>query len=98
MKEEQFTRFLAFLERLDRAKIAYRIEHSREHAIMVLVFAPGEYWEVEFLDSGEIDVERYRSDGKILNEDSLEELFALWSEDQSPDENSARAIDVVAQK
>jgi hypothetical protein len=97
MMDNQFSRFLAFVERLDNARIAYQIEHSREHAIMVIVFAPGEYWEVEFIDDGRIDVERYRSDGKILDEDSLEDLFALWSEERTAAE-SEKANDVVARK
>lgn len=83
MSVNQFGRFLAFLQRLDRAKIPYTMEHSREDALMILAFAPGEYWEIEFLEDGEVDIERYRSDGKIHDESVLEQLFALWSEDET---------------
>lgn len=84
MKANQFSRLLAFLERLDQAKISYSIRHSRDDALMIVAFAPGEYWEIEFLEDGDIDIERYRSNGHIDDESILEELFALWSEEDAP--------------
>ncbi len=33
MKENQFSNFLALLERLGRAKIVYHFEHSRDDAV-----------------------------------------------------------------
>ena len=48
------------------------------------------------LETGEIDIERYRSDGKILGEDALEELFALWSDDQGAGVDSEKTDDIVA--
>jgi hypothetical protein len=82
MNADQFNKLLAFLQRLDKAKIPYSMEHSREDAIMIIAYAPGQYWEIEFLEDGEIDIERYRSDGTIHDESILEELFALWSDDE----------------
>jgi hypothetical protein len=84
MKENQFSKLLTFLERLDKAKIPYNMCHSRDDAIMVVAFAPGQYWEIEFLEDGDIDIERYRSDGHIDDESVLEELFALCSDDETP--------------
>lgn len=39
---------------------------------------------IEFLEDGEITVERYRSNGPIDDETVFEELFALCSEDDVP--------------
>jgi hypothetical protein len=89
MKTDQFTRLLEFLERLDQAKIHYTMRHSREDAVMVVVYAPGEYWEVEFVADGDIDVERYRSNGHIDDESVIAELFALWAE---PDPGTPAAV------
>ena len=58
MKENQFSKLLVFLERLDQAKIPYTMEHSRDDALMVTAIAPGEYWEIEFLEDGTIESER----------------------------------------
>jgi hypothetical protein len=81
MKDKQFAKLLAFLERLDQAKIPYSMQHSREDAVMIVAFAPGEYWEIEFLEAGDIDIERFRSNGHIDDESVLDELFALCSDD-----------------
>ena len=84
MKKNLFDKFLAFLERLDTAKISYKMGHSRDDAIMVVAFAPGEYWEIEFMADGEIDIERYRSNGHIDDESVLDELFTLCSDEEKP--------------
>jgi len=80
MNDNRFSQFLTFLERLDEVKIPYQLQHSRDNAIMITAFAPGEYWEIEFIDDGEIEIERYRSDGKIHDASILDELFALCSD------------------
>ena len=92
MKKDQFGKLLAFLERLDQEKISYTLEHSRDDAIMVSVVTPGEYWEVEFLKDGGIDVERYVSNGEIYDESILTEFFAKNSEcpPEVPDDAVAR--------
>ncbi len=81
MKKNQFAKLLAFLERLDEAEIGYKLEHSRDDAIMVVAFAPGQYWEIEFMEDGGIEIERYHSNGNIEDESALEELFTLCSDE-----------------
>jgi hypothetical protein len=65
-----------FLSQLDAKRISYRLDRVRD-ATMVMVFVPGEHWEVEFMDEGGIEIERFRSDGVIGGEDWLGELFRL---------------------
>ncbi len=54
----------------------------REGAISVLVRVPGQYWEIDFLEEGTIDVERFASTGKVEDEAALEELFARFSDEE----------------
>ena len=62
---------LRFLRGLDRAGIAYSLAHytasdvpTNLAAVTVHVTAsPSERWEVEFFATGEVEVERFRSDG-----------------------------------
>ena len=82
MKEDRFEKLLAFLDRLERAKIWYRVWKHLEDAISVEAYAPGEHWEVDFFADGEIYVERFRSDGHIDDESALAELFALCSDEE----------------
>ena len=82
MKQDPFRRLLSFLERLASAKIGFTIEHSRDDALMVLVYSPVGYWEVEFTADGEVEVERYRSDGLIEDDSILDQLFASWADEE----------------
>jgi hypothetical protein len=98
MKENQFRKLMNFLERLDKARIPYRMRHSRDDALMVVAFAPGEYWEIDFLEDGDIEIERYRSNGHIEDESIIEQLFALWSDDETPTEESVSQDATTARK
>ena len=95
MKKNQFQRVTAFMERLEQAHIHYSLSHTRDDAIMVLAFAPGEYWEIEFLGDGTVEIERFRSNGHIDDESAFEELFALCS-DEEPSDAEALARDDVS--
>jgi hypothetical protein len=68
---------LAFIAELDQRQASYRLSVTRPEAIMVEIAVPGERWEVEFLESGEVEVERFRSQGHITDENSLAELWAF---------------------
>ena len=56
--------------------------HYRDEAIMVIVVVPGERWEIEFLSDGSIEVEKLISNGEIAGEESLNELFVRYSEQE----------------
>lgn len=88
MKEERFDKLLAFLKRLDSAKIPYKLDQHLYDSISVEVYAPSEHWEVDFLADGQIYVERFRSDGHIDDETVLEELFRLCSDDEAAPGNA----------
>ena len=66
-----FSHLLAFLGRLSAARIPYTIRHSRPDAIMVRVVVPGERWEIDFLEDGDVDVEVFRSAGGVVAADGL---------------------------
>ena len=67
---EKLLKFLAFLE--DK-EIYYRLNKVSEN-LMVEIAVPGQRWEVEFLPSGEVQVEKFISQGQILGENALAEL------------------------
>ena len=76
--QHPFEKLLFFLQRLDDAKIWYRLDRVRD-AIMVTVTVPGERWEVEFFEDGLIEVERFVSTGTIENEDMSDQLIRkIW--------------------
>src|SRR5205814_5666805 len=84
MNNDTFHQVLDLLRRLDEAKIAHRLGQARDDALMIEVDVPGERWEIEFVDYGDevhIEIERFRSNGKIYDESLLDELFARYSAD-----------------
>ena len=72
-------RLLPFLDRLEEKKIYYRLNRVRD-AIMVEVAVPGERWEIEFFEDNHIEAERFVSDGEILDERELHDLFMRFSD------------------
>jgi hypothetical protein len=74
-REAPFEAVLAFVDRLEAAKVWRRLEVVRD-ALMVVAVVPGEHWEVEFFPDGHVEVERFRSNGEIAGSEVLQELFA----------------------
>jgi hypothetical protein len=81
----------AFLARLREGGFYHRVGSERADAIMVDVSTPGALWEVEFFADGQIEFERFASDGKVLGRDALAALVAKWSERPLPDGAFERA-------
>lgn len=80
--QSSLSALLDFLDRLEQHGISYRLEHNRSEAIMVLIAVPGERWEVEFMDDGGVEVERFLSSGTITGEETLDSLFTVHGNQQ----------------
>ena len=55
--------FTDIRERLDAAELRHTSSVYRDDAISLLVHEPGEYWEIDVLQDGSVDVEVYASTG-----------------------------------
>ncbi len=84
MKTDIFNSLLLFLQNLEEQDISYTVAHDRDQAIMVAVAMPGERWEIEFLNDGSIEIEKFISSGEIFGEEALGELFARYAESGNP--------------
>ncbi len=80
MEPDAYANLLSFLCRLETSKIHYTLEHDCDEAIMVLIAVPGERWEVEFMNDGAVEIERFISTGAIEGEHVLDELFRKFSD------------------
>lgn len=70
-----------FLNELEERKIFYSLSKVRSEAIMVEVAVPGQRWEVEFMDDGSMEIEKFISDGDVLYDESeLKNLFENFSD------------------
>ncbi|MDN4607682.1 hypothetical protein [Sporosarcina highlanderae] len=69
------------LNKLDDNKIFYRLSKVRPEAIMVEVAVPGQRWEIEFMEDGSIEIEKFISaGGDLYDERELEVLFNEFSD------------------
>lgn len=71
---------LDFIDRLGRAGLHYELSAPTDRAVMVSVWVPGEYWEVEFHEDGDVGVEVFRSVNGVEGKERLEDLFARHGE------------------
>ena len=96
MNGNVFAKLTAFLSDLEQREISYTLAHNRDEAIMVNVAAPGERWEVEFLDDGSVEVERFVSSGQISGDEMLSQLFARFARSTDQDVESSEDIEVIS--
>ena len=75
--DDIFADLLRFVARLEAANLSYQITSVRPEALMFCVAVPGERWEIEFIDDSSVEVEVFRSDGKIGGRVEIERLFDL---------------------
>jgi len=66
-----FEKLLQMTETLRHAGIEHQLDQHRDDCISILATIPGERWEIDILASGEIEFERFRSDGDLHTESTL---------------------------
>jgi hypothetical protein len=72
----QYDRLLDLILRLQDAKIRFTIASVRSDAVMLQVAVPGERWEIELMQSGTVEIEKFKSDGAIYDDEAaLTDLF-----------------------
>ena len=71
---------LALADRLKAAGIHHEVTRYRDDGVSIIAAVPGERWEIDVLDDGEVVVEVYKSQGGCRGEDALKDLFARHSE------------------
>jgi hypothetical protein len=79
-KKDNLTALLDFLDRLEAVGIYYTLSIHRPRMIMISIDVPGERWEVEFGEDGDIDVEVFVSLKGVGGPERLDELFERFSD------------------
>lgn len=70
----------SFLNKLETSNIYYRLNKIRNESIMIEVAVPGQRWEIEFLEDGTIEIEKFISNKKMYDATELEVLFRDYSD------------------
>ncbi|GKU82966.1 hypothetical protein [Niallia sp. NCCP-28] len=69
-----------FLNKLEKKKIFYKLNKVRNEAIMVEIAVPGQRWEIEFIEDGTVEIEKFISDGDFYDVKEIENLFSNFSD------------------
>ena len=72
-RPDPFATLQGVLRALEAANITYHLTAYRPDAVSVTAAVPGERWEIDVTEDGEVDFERFVSPGRI---DGMDELTA----------------------
>jgi hypothetical protein len=75
INDNPLSQVLKLIQGLELHGIDYLLQANSKDALMLLIAIPGERWEIEIDTEGEIEVERFRSNGEISDESELDALF-----------------------
>jgi len=70
--------FLDLTDRLTEASIQHDMKRFRDDALSIVASVPGEYWEIDVLNDGSLNVEVFKSDG--LEDDPVAAIERLIAE------------------
>lgn len=68
------------LNKLEERHIFYRLSKIRSESIMIEVAVPGQRWEIEIMEDGTMEIEKFLSDGNMYDEKKLDVLFRDFSD------------------
>lgn len=75
-------KLLALADDLKGAGIHHEVTRYREDGVSIIAAVPGERWEIDVLDDGDVVVEVYKSQGGCCGEEALRALIAKHSESE----------------
>lgn len=65
---------------LEKAKISFSLAINLENAISILAVVPGQRWEIDVFENGEVYFEIFRSGGDIHDQNHLWEMIQQFAE------------------
>ena len=71
---------MGIIRKLEAAQIHYTLAHNRYDGVTVQAAVPGQLWEIDVLEDGTVDFERFVSDGTITNEAELDGFIRQFAE------------------
>jgi hypothetical protein len=83
VKADPFAKLMDIIRALEAARIYYRVTHHRYDAITVEAVVPGERWEIDVLEDGGVDFERFVTAGGVTGEPEMKAAIARWAEPET---------------
>jgi hypothetical protein len=83
VKAGAFAKLMEIIRALEEAQISFTVTRYRYDAISIRAVVPGERWEIDVLEDGDVDFERFVSSGHIAGEDEMKQSIAQFTEPAS---------------
>jgi hypothetical protein len=80
MKANAFAKLMDIIRALEAAQIHFTVSYHRYEAVSILATVPGERWEIDVLEDGDVDFERFVSTGGVTGEGDLTGAIARFAE------------------
>ena len=80
MKPDPFATLMEIVRALDAAGIHFEMAHNRHDAVSIRASVPGERWEIDVLEDGDVDLERFVSNGHVGGADEMTDFIARFAE------------------
>jgi hypothetical protein len=78
-EEAQLKKLGRIEQLLTRAGIHFVRNDYREGAVSLFATVPGQRWEIDVMDDGDIEVEIFKSDGNLLDEAAFKDLVKSFA-------------------
>ncbi|MEQ1717392.1 MAG: hypothetical protein ABL907_15665 [Hyphomicrobium sp.] len=75
-------KLLALADQLKAAGIHHDVTRYRDDGVSIIAAVPGERWEIDVLDDGEVVVEVHKSQGGCRGEEAINELLGRHLDEQ----------------
>ena len=83
MTPDRFGKLFDIIHALDAAQIHFTLNYHRYDAVSIMVTVPGERWEIDVLEDGDVDFERFVTTGGVVGETEMSEYISKFAEPDS---------------
>ncbi len=80
MKSEAFAKLMGIIRALEAARIHFTLSYHRYDAVSIHASVPGQRWEIDVLEDGDVDFERFVTTGGVVGEAEMTEAIAGFAE------------------
>ncbi len=80
MKTDAYAKLMAIIRALEAAQIHFVLSYNRDEAVSIHATVPGERWEIDVLESGDVDFERFVSTDGVTGEAEMNDFIARFAE------------------
>ncbi len=80
MKSDAFAKLMGIIRALEAAQIHFVLSYHRYGAVSILATVPGERWEIDVLEIGDVEFERFVTVGGVAGEVEMTRAIAGFAE------------------